>query len=93
MDEEDDRMCYVCRTSTGDRVVVDRSEMVDGAKRQRLLRDFERSNPPTWDAVCSYCGQKSDEEGGCDECVCEECGERMRHVNGINYGCVKHPVV
>ena len=91
-DEDDGGLCYLCRTSSGSKVIVDRSDMIDGAKRQRLLRNFEHYNPPQWDEVCSYCGAREGDEG-CEECVCEECGERMRHINGINYGCVKHPVV
>tara|TARA_B110000977_G_C11089616_1_gene496170 strand:- start:460 stop:807 length:348 start_codon:yes stop_codon:yes gene_type:complete len=85
---EDDPITYRCRTVTGDVVELDRSDLIDGSKHQRLVMDFEKRNPPPWDEVCMFC-----EGEGCEECECEECGRPMRHINGTNYGCVKHPVI
>ena len=30
---------------------------------------------------------------GCEECICDECGRKCRHIKGLNYGCELHPVV
>tara|TARA_Y100000768_G_scaffold388182_1_gene382654 strand:+ start:3183 stop:3536 length:354 start_codon:yes stop_codon:yes gene_type:complete len=85
---EEGILVYRCREVDGTIVEVDRSDLMDGGKHQRLVMDFERRMPPPWDKVCSYCdGEK------CEECVCEECDRPMRHIKGINYGCVMHPVV
>lgn len=85
---EDNELVYICRSTTGAKVEVDRSDMMDGGKHQRLILDFERRFPPPWDETCSYC-----EGAGCEECICDECDRPMRHICGVNYGCVRHPVV
>ena len=87
---EGDTLMYLCKQAGGEKAVFDRSDLMDGAKHQRLVMDFEKRHPPPWDAVCSFCGGEDD---GCDECVCDECGQPMRHILGVNYGCVRHPVV
>ena len=81
-------LVYVCRQVDGSHVEVDRSDLMDGAKHQRLVLDFEKRHPPPWDEVCTHC-----EGAGCDECVCDECGRPCRHIMGVNYGCVRHPVI
>ena len=86
--DEDSRLCYLCRTTAGTQAVFDRSDLMDGAKQQLLVLGYERRHPPPWDEVCSYCGGE-----GCEECICDECDRPMRHLNGVNYGCVCHPVV
>ena len=84
---EDEYLFYRCRTDGGEEV-VDRSDLIDGSARQRMLRQFERANPPPWDDECTHC-----EGVGCEECICDECGRKCRHIKGLNYGCELHPVV
>ncbi len=88
MIDEDGHLSYVCRTSDNTEEVFDRSDLMDGGPIQRLVLAYERRFPPQWDPVCTYCDGE-----GCGECICEECERECRHVNGINYGCVLHPVV
>ena len=85
---EDDRLCYVCHTEFGEVQTYDRSDLIDGGQRQRLVLAYEAAHPPPWDDVCMYC-----DGDGCEECVCDECERPCRHINGINYGCVRHPVI
>ena len=88
MDLDDDgHLAYLCRTNNGDEV-IDRSDLMDGAKHQQLVMTFERRHPPPWDDVCTFCAGE-----GCEECICEECERPCRHIKGINYGCCKHPVI
>ena len=56
--------------------------------KERLVLQFERHHPPPWDEQCMICGGE-----GCEECECEECDLPCRHINGVNYGCRKHPVI
>tara|TARA_Y100001963_G_scaffold120836_1_gene168976 strand:- start:400 stop:729 length:330 start_codon:yes stop_codon:yes gene_type:complete len=83
----EDRLCYLCKTTDGTEEIFDRSDLMDGGDQQRLVFQFERRNPPPWDEVCRYC-----EGEGCEECICD-CERACRHINGVNYGCPKHPVV
>ena len=85
---EEEKLCYLCLTSDGTEEVFDRSDLMDGSTQQKLVLQFERKNPPPWDPVCTWC-----EGGGCEECECPECDRPCRHLNGLNYGCPKHPVV
>ena len=85
---DDGHLSYVCRTSEQTEEVFDRSDLMDGARIQQLVLKFERKYPPPWDAVCQYC-----EGEGCEECVCDECARPCRHILGINYGCIAHPVI
>ncbi|MAH41467.1 MAG: hypothetical protein CMO41_04390 [Verrucomicrobiales bacterium] len=90
LDEDDSnaRLCYLCRTTDDVEEIFDRSDLMDGGLQQQLVLRYEKLHPPPWDEVCSYCDGE-----GCEECECEECDNRMRHINGINYGCCKHPVI
>ena len=85
---EEDRLIYFCHTEEDTEDYFDRSDLMDGAKQQKLVLAFERQNPPPWDIICSFCGGDD-----CEECVCDECERPCRHINGLNYGCVRHPVV
>ena len=87
-DDDDARLCYLCRTTTGEEEVFDRSDLMDGGEQQRLVLQYERHHPPPWDEVCTF-----SEGEGCEECVCDDCGRPCRHIRGINYGCCRHPVV
>ena len=53
-----------------------------------MVLQFERRHPPPWDKMCFYC-----EGEGCEECICDMCNRKCRHLEGVNYGCVQHPVV
>ena len=86
--DEYETLHYLCHTTTGKREIFDRSDLMDGGTQQRLVLAFERRHPPPWDPVCTFC-----DGDGCEECVCEECERPMRHINGVNYGCEKHPVI
>lgn len=90
LDEDDPvaRLCYLCRTTDGIEEIYDRSDLMDGGSQQRLVLQFERQHPPPWDEVCVFCGGED-----CEECVCDECERPTRQLNGLNYGCCKHPVV
>lgn len=85
---EEEKLYYLCLTSDGAEEVFDRSDLMDGSTQQKLVLQFERKNPPPWDPVCTWC-----EGAGCEECECPECDRACRHLNGLNYGCPKHPVV
>ena len=85
---EDERLCYLCRTTEGEQLVIDRSDLIDGAAQQRLVLHYERTHPPPWDERCFWCLGD-----GCEECECDQCERKCRHLNGINYGCTRHPVV
>ena len=87
---EDDRLCYVCDTngSETEYEIYDRSDLMDGGYRQRMVLAFEREHPPPWDEGCSVCDGE-----GCEECICEECERPCRMLNGISYGCPFHPVI
>ena len=89
--EEGDRLAYLCNCVGGETHIVDRSDLMDGGKSQRLVLRFERDAKMPWDAVCPVCG----EEWECDECQCpeENCERPCRFMMGVNYGCEKHPVV
>ena len=86
--DEEERLCYLCRTTDDTEEWIDRSDLMDGAAQQRLVLAFERVCPPPWDEQCTYCDGE-----GCEECICEECERPMRHIRGRNYGCVHHPVI
>ena len=85
---EGDALHYLCRKEDGSEEVYDRSDLIDGAEIQRKVLAFERRHPPPWDTVCMYC-----ENEGCEECICDICDRRCRHIGGVNYGCSRHPVV
>ena len=85
---EDDKLQYLCRTAHDEEEIIDRSDLMDDGPHQRLVMLYERRHPPPWDDVCSFCDGE-----GCPECICEECERICRHINGVNYGCVKHPVI
>ena len=85
---EGDQLNYLCKTTEDTEEIFDRSDLMDGANQQKLVLAFERKHPPPWDEVCMYCGGED-----CEECVCEECERPCRHINGVNYGCTRHPVI
>ena len=85
---EDSMLSYECMRDDGVTEIVDRSDLMDGGTHQKLVLAFERQNPPPWDTECIHC-----EGVGCEECICDECERPCRHINGVNYGCVLHPVI
>ena len=79
---------YLCEDSDGAEEWVCRSDLMDGGTHQKLVRVFDRKNPLPWDQVCSFCDGE-----GCEECECPECDRKCRHIEGVNFGCEKHPVI
>ena len=88
LDDDDKRLCYLCRNGDGAEEVYDRSDLMDDGVTQRMVLKFEREYPPPWDPVCTFCNGD-----GCEECICDECERPCRHIHGVNYGCIRHPVV
>ena len=73
---------------------VDRSDVWDDGPNTAKICAYDKSYPIDWDSECQYClsifnGGCS----GCEECRCCDCGKPTRHLQGINYGCEKHPVL
>lgn len=79
---------YECKRDDGVIESIDRSDLMDGGTHQRLVMAYERVHPPPWDTECTHCQAE-----GCEECICDECERPCRHIKGINYGCVIHPVI
>jgi hypothetical protein len=96
---EDGMLFYLCRTSDNTEEIFDRSDLMDGGKHQKLVLRFERKQPPPWDVMCTICGrcpgQTAEDCEVCEECECQEYGCELmcRHISGVNYGCIKHPVI
>lgn len=85
--EDEGYLEFLVKTSDGE-VIIDRSDLMDGGKVQRMVLAHEKRIPPPWQ-FCP-CGGEDPE---CEECVCDECDRRCRFLHGRNYGCEKHPVV
>ena len=86
-------LCYVCRDADGSDEVIDRSDLMDGGRHERLVHEFEQRFPPPWDPMCPQCG--GDPDQWCEECQCQEegCDRDCRFFQGVNYGCEKHAVI
>ena len=84
---DDGDLMYECATGDG-LEWFDRSDLMDDGPKQRLVMEYERKNPPTWDLECTLCDGE-----GCEECICSECERPCRHIKGIHYGCELHPVI
>ena len=87
-DEEEERLTYLCINKDSTEEYYDRSDLMDGGKHQRMILDFERRNPPRWDETCPVCAGED-----CEECECPDCERSCRFFRGVNYGCMKHPVI
>ena len=72
---------------------VDRSDLWDYSVVSRMINEYDATEPITWDNECKFCGSVFTSKSGCEECECDECGRRCRHISGVNYGCPKHPVI
>jgi|MDSZ01.3.fsa_nt_gb hypothetical protein len=90
---DEEEMCYKFIDSRTDTVTLSRSDLMDGAANQKCVLQYERTNPPDWDAECPVCNAYTDSDNGCDECWCPDCDNKCRFKFGYNYGCCKHPVV
>lgn len=88
LDTEESRVCYLCKDSSGEEGIYDRSDLMDGGKHQKMVLAFERRHPIPWDPCCPFCDGE-----GCEECECPDCERNCRFFCGINYGCPHHPVV
>ena len=85
---------YLVRLKSGETDWYDRSDLYDFGPNTMYMKEYDKQHPITWDSTCAFCGIdfriKSE---GCEECRCDECGSACRHLEGVNYGCVKHPVI
>lgn len=85
---EEGRLVYECELDDGSTETVDRSDLMDGGAQQRLVLAHERRCPPPWDPCCPCC-----DGDGCEECECPDCERQCRFLQGVNYGCSRHPVI
>ena len=91
---DDGTLEYLVRYKGGSTLEwVDRSDLWDFGAASRMINDYDKSHPIAWDTVCQHCLSPFNSEEGCEECQCDECDRPCRHLNGVNYGCVKHPVI
>ena len=87
--DDDGYLAYEVITRDSTCESIDRSDLMDSGRHQRMVLDFEKRFPPPWDESCPL---DSDGEE-CDDSVCDECERRNRFLNGVNYGCSKHPTL
>lgn len=85
---------YYVRYANGDEEWVDRSDLWDWQTNTMKIVSYDKANPVGWDTECQFCLTPFRERGGgCEECRCPECERPCCHLEGVNYGCVKHPVI
>lgn len=73
----------------------ERGDLWDDAGNSQKIEQWDRIYPISWDATCVFCEENPYKEpcsSGCEECVCD-CGRKCRMLQGVNYGCTKHPVI
>ena len=88
-DVEDGHIFYRCLTSSVDSDDwFDRSDLMDAGAQQAMVLKYEKRHPPDWGPCPVCCG-----DIGCDECMCDQCERECRFIDGVNYGCEKHPVI
>ena len=91
---EDGHLQYLVCLSSGDKDWYDRSDLYDYGHNAKLMKEYDEQHPIRWDTECAFCGVDfSVRSGGCEECCCDECGAPCRHIDGVNFGCVRHPVI
>lgn len=85
---------YFVRYDDGFEEWVDRSDVWDYSSNTMKIVTYDKANPIDWDEECQYCLTPFTQRGGgCEECRCPECDRVCCHLEGVNYGCVKHPVI
>ena len=85
---------YFVRYDNGTEEWVDRSDLWDFQTNTLKIVTYDKANPIDWDEECQYCLTPFTQRGGgCEECRCPECHRACCHLEGVNYGCVKHPVI
>jgi hypothetical protein len=85
---------YHVRLKNDDTDWYDRSDLYDFGPNTMYMNAYDKKYPITWDSVCAFCTTDFRfRSEGCEECRCDECGTPCRHLDGVNYGCVKHPVI
>ena len=85
---------YFVRYSDGEEAWVDRSDVWDFQTNTLKIVTYDKAHPIAWDVECKYCQTPfSQRDDGCEECRCDECERPCCHLKGVNYGCVKHPVI
>lgn len=90
----DGKLEYYVRYDNGEEIWADRSDLWDFQSNSMKIISYDKRHPVAWDAECQFCLTPfSQRSGGCEECRCPECGKPCCHLEGVNYGCVKHPVI
>lgn len=85
---------YQVKYANGDEEWVDRSDLWDWQTNTMKIVSYDKKYPVPWDTECQFCSTPFNQRsGGCEECRCPECDRVCCHLEGINYGCVKHPVI
>ena len=84
---------YEIRYDNGECEWLDRSDLWDFGPMSKMVIEYDAQDPIEWDTVCAHCGSEFNSKMGCEECMCAECDRSCRHLQGVNYGCVKHPVL
>lgn len=91
---EDGQLLYQVQLKSGAVDWFDRSDLYDFGPNTMYMKEWDKTHPIEWDTECAFCGVdfrlKSE---GCEECRCDECGAPCRHLQSVNYGCAKHPVI
>ena len=91
---EDGHLQYHVQLRSNEEEWIDRSDLWDFSNNTKKIVAYDKVNPIQWDIECAHCGSdfrvKSE---GCEECRCDECGVACRHLEGVNYGCNRHPVI
>ena len=91
---EDGQISYQVQLTNGEVEWYDRSDLYDFGPNTMFMKEYDKQHPLTWDRECQFCGADFRlRSEGCEECRCDECSAPCRHINGVNYGCIKHPVI
>jgi len=90
---------YLCHYADGSSDWEDRSDIWDFGRITAMIEQYDAAHPIGWDTLCQHCGVELNphrafkHRNGCEECTCSECDRACRHLEGINYGCKRHPVI
>ena len=91
---EDGHLQYLVRLASGVEDWYDRSDLYDFGPNTMYMKEYDKRHPIQWDAECAFCGSDFRiRSQGCEECRCDECSAPTRHLDSVNYGCPKHPVI
>lgn len=95
-DEEGSLIYLISLRGSLEKVWFSRSDLWDEGTNTDKIEQYDFRHPVDWDDTCYYCELVfggPEQSGGCEECRCETCDAECRHYKGVNYGCVRHPVI